>query len=313
MSSQVKNASSDATMKAISSTLLLFILPLLLHAVTPGAGSVIESDTPSEESLKPLRPVFAAYTFEIGSARLADTYLTPLHYNGWHSAIDYMRQQAAPFTPERWAMRLNAHLDLGHTENPARNATMWNALLTFDWALLHRWHSPISAAPSLTLAAGPAVTLQGGCLYLSRNGNNPVAARGSLTLGATGYAAYPLSIGRLPVTLIYQPSLPLTGVFFSPDYGELYYEIYLGNRSGLAHAAWPGNYRRFNHLLTADIHLGATNIRIGYRGDYFSSRVSGITSRSFTHTLVIGLSGEWLSYNPRRPRSASAPVISPIF
>ena len=302
MNSPVKNASSDAVMKTILSTLLLLLLPLMLRAAEPGT-----------DSIKGLRPVFAAYTAEIGSAHLADTYLTPLRYTGWHSAIDYMRQQAAPFAPHRWVMRLNAHLSLDHTENPARNATMWSALLTFDWALLHRWHSPISAVPSLTLAAGPAITLQGGCLYLARNGNNPAAARGSLTLGVTGYAAYPLRIGRLPVTLIYQPSIPLTGAFFSPDYGELYYEIYLGNHSGLAHAAWPGNYRRLNQLLTADIHLGNTNIRLGYRGDYFSSRVSGITTRTFTHALVVGLSGEWLSYNPRRPRSPQAPVISPIF
>ena len=82
-----------------------------------------------------------------------------------------------------------------------------------------------------------------------------MAARGSATISLTGYAAYPLQIGRLPVTLMYQPSLPLAGIFFSPDYGELYYEIYLGNHSGLVHGAWPGNYRRLDQLITAYLHL----------------------------------------------------------
>lgn len=291
---------------------LLLVILTSLASMSGVAGRSTEPDTLVTAG-RPLRPVFAAYTAEAGSAHIADTYLTPLRYSGWHLGLDYLRYQAAPFASEHWSMRLNTRLTLDHTDNPARNATIWGALLNIDWGLLHRWHSPLPVLPHLTLAAGASLAFEGGCLYNTRNGNNPVAARGTVTLNATGYAAYPLRLGRLPVTLIYQPSLPLTGVFFSPDYGELYYEIYLGNHSGLVHGAWPGNYRRFEQLVTADIHLGGTTVRLGYRGDYFSSRVSGITTRRFTHALVIGLSGEWLSYNPRRPHSVSSKIISPIF
>lgn len=332
-------------MKSILSAILL-LLPLLVQAVTretdsiaPGtrvyrtrviednprvyqtpvyqaqvieAETIIECDDCSAKAPKPLRPVFAAYTLGIGSAHLADTYLTPLRYSGSHYGLDYLRYQAAPFCPERLSMRLNVNLSVDHTTNPAGNATMWSALLTLDWGVIHRFKAPISAIPEFTLGAGASINLQAGCLYNARNGNNPASARGAATLCVTGYAAYPIRLGRLPVTLMYQPSLPLTGVFFSPDYGELYYEIYLGNHSGLVHAAWPGNYRRLDQLITADLHLGNTSVRIGYRGSYFSSRACDITSRHFTHSLVIGLSGEWLSYSPRRPHRPQATVIAPI-
>lgn len=52
-----------------------------------------------------VRPVFSAYTLEAGSAHIADTYLTPLKYNGQHFGIDYQRWQAMKFDPQRWVMQ----------------------------------------------------------------------------------------------------------------------------------------------------------------------------------------------------------------
>ena len=33
----------------------------------------------------------------------------------------------------------------------------------------------------------------------------------------------------------------------------------------------------------------------------------------YNHSFVIGISGEWLSFNPRKPNSRKARSISPIF
>ena len=89
--------------------------------------------------------------------------------------------------------------------------------------------------------------------------------------------------------------MPLTGMFFSPQYGELYYEIYLGNRSGLVRAAWPGNFLRLDNLLSADLHFGATTLRLGYRLDYSSSKASHIVTRRLSHCAVVGITCEWIS------------------
>lgn len=280
--------------------IIISMLAVAVSAVTAKA---------EEPADRPLRPVFAAYTLEAGSSHLADTYLTPLKYAGWHAALDYNRYQAMRFAPDDWVMRLHGNLSVDRAVSPAGNATMWHTTLNLGWGMMRKFR-PL---PSLTLAVGGSTDLRAGCLYNARNGNNPASAKGDWTISLTGYAAYSLHLGRLPVTLMYQPVLPVTGVFFAPDYGELYYEIYLGNHDGLVHGAWWGNYFRLDNLVTADLHLGATSLRVGYRGDFFSSKVSHTVTHIYTHAFVIGVSGEWLSYDPRRHRSGSrARVISPI-
>jgi len=115
------------------------------------------------------------------------------------------------------------------------------------------------------------------------------------------------------VTLRYHPTIPLTGVFFSPDYGELFYEIYLGNHSGLAHCAWWGNYFRMENFVTADLHLGATSLRVGFRNNILSTSINDITTRTITYSAVIGVTTEWISLNPSRKADNSARIISALY
>lgn len=258
---------------------------------------------------QPARPVTSAYTIGIGSSHLCDTYLTPLHYDGWHAALGYERFQAMAFEPERWIMRLDVSLNVDRAQNPARNATMWNLGLHAGWGMMRRWHLPAG----VTVAAGGSTSIEGGALYLSRNGNNPVSAKGAWTLNITGMATWATTIGRLPVTLRYQPELPVVGAFFSPQYGELYYEIYLGDRKGLAHCAWWGNRFVMDNLVTADLRLGATALRLGYSCRIMSSKVNHIVTRETTHSFVIGISGEWMSLSPRHAPSRDTRIISAFY
>lgn len=283
-------------------------ITLLITLLACTAVSATES---AENRHDILRPVASAYTIEIGSSHLCDTYLTPLEYKGLHTALSYERMQAMAFSPEKWIMQLRGSLSLNQSENPAGNATMWDLDFNVSWGMMRRWK--IEAGPGLQLSAGGVTGINLGALYLARNGNNPVSAKAAWTVGVTGAAVYNFKISRLPVTVRYQPTLPVTGVFFSPDYGELYYEIYLGNHAGLAHGAWWGNYFRLDNLLTADLRLGATNLRIGYNCDVLSTKVNNIVSRRINHTFVLGISGAWLSL-PRSGRlSQKAKIISAIY
>lgn len=278
--------------------LLLSILCVMLSAMA------FAQDEPTT-----LRPVTSSYTYEIGEATLANTYLTPLKYKGWDMALNYERMQAMKFNPEKWVMRLTAGIDLNRTDNPAKNATMWRLVADFSWGMTYRFKLP----HNLTLAGGGSTSLDLGCVYNARNGNNPVAVEAAWTVNLTGYASWNVKIGRLPVTLRYQPTIPLTGVFFSPDYGELFYEIYLGNHSGLAHCAWWGNYFRMENLVTADMHLGATSLRVGFRNNILSTSINDITTRTITYSAVIGVTTEWISLNPSRKADNNARIISALY
>lgn len=284
---------------------LLFLSVAILIAVCCRTQSA-----PADgDSIPPLRPVTSAYMLETGSSSVADSYLSPITYRGWSAAFAYERMQAMKFDPDNWVMQLNARIELDRGRNHADNATTWRIDGTFSWGMLRRWH-PLQA---LTIAAGGSTGIDAGCIYNPRNSNNPASAKLAWTVNATAYAAYNFRIGRLPVTLRYQPVLPLAGIFFAPEYDELYYEIYLGNHDGLVHFAWPGNRFAMTNLFTADLHFGATSLRLGYRGYTFSSKANDLVTNIHTHAFVIGLSGEWLSLSRRRSLSRDARIISALY
>ena len=263
----------------------------------------------ADDNLEVLRPVTSAYTLEVGGARLVDTYLSPVRYKGWHLGLGYERWQAMRHAPERLVMTLRGNLGFDRTQNVVGNSTMLGLNLELGWAMYYKFRP----AESLTIGVGGGPELNVGGLYNSRNGNNPVSAKGALTIDASAYAAWNFNLGRLPVTLVYTPSLPLVGAFFSPQYGELYYEMYLGDRSGLVHFAWPGNRFNLDNRLTADLHFGATSLRVGYRLGVFGSYVNNLTTRQLTQSFIVGVSGEWLSLNPRRPLSQKTKTISALW
>lgn len=266
-----------------------------------------------EDGTPVIRPVTSAFMLEGGCSHIVDTYLTPLKYSGWSTGFTYERLQAMKFNPEDWIQRLTIGVEADRSRNQVRNATTWGFELEASWSMIRRWRLD-NLLPNLTVGLGPILDIYGGALYNPRNGNNPVAAKAAATIGATGYAAWNLRIGRLSLTLRYQPTLPVTGAFFSPDYGELYYEIYLGNHSGLAHWGWWGNYFAMDNLLTADLHFGATMLRLGYSGSILSTKVNDITSRIVTHRFVLGVSGEWISLSPGKSRMAErARIISALY
>lgn len=283
----------------------LYLLLMLLIAASAGAYA---SDTIAAASsdARPLRPVTSAYTLEAGSDHVCDTYLTPLHYSGWRAALNYERLQAMRHDPRRTVMRLDCRVWAGRTLNPAGNASIVQAGVRPSWSMMWRTSLP----GGFTLAGGGNIGAEIGMLMLARNSNNPVSVRASATVGVTGMAVWRGRLGRLPLTLRYQPVMPLAGAFFSPDYDELYYEIWLGNHSGLAHVAWPGNFFRLDNLLTADLHFGATTLRLGYRCEIFSSKASGIVSRDISHAFVIGVATEWISLPAGARRGPDAAIIS---
>lgn len=286
-------------MRRISLLVALMLLAVLLSRAAETDSSRMEV----------IRPVMSAYTFEAGSSHLADTYLTPLIYGGYSLALQYERWQAMKFSPERWVMSLAVRGTWDYADSLARNNSMWYAGLDARWAMMHRWKLPWG----ITVGAGGATGIIAGCMYNGRNSNNPASAKVSWTIDAAAYASWKTRIGRLPVTLTYRPIMPLTGVFYGVEYGQLYYEYWLGNRKNTIHWGHWGNYFAMDNQLTADLHFGSTSLRVGYRGYVYSTKVNGITSRITSNTFIIGISGEWMSINPRKKLSVdNARIISAL-
>lgn len=287
-----------------------------LHIVIASLLSLIAfsgtaSESMSTDSMTVVRPVASFFTIEAGSSSMTDTYLSPLTFRGWDFAIAYQRMQAMRFSPQRWVSRFDVGLSMRRGTPPRIYRAMWGASLNIGWAMMHRWSTPVD---NLSVAFGGMVDGNFGVLYIDRGGNNPASAKGAVNIGITGAATYNFNLGRLPLTLRWQPSMPLIGAFFSPEYDELYYEIYLGNRSGLVKCANPVSRFALDNAVTLDLHVGAsTVIRLGYHSSIMSSHANHLTTNIFTNTFVFGVGGQWLSIGASRGISDDTRIISAIY
>ena len=260
---------------------------------------------------KPLRPVATIISAQYGHMSQLDTYLSSVRYGGHAIALNYEAQQATGFAPESWTRQLSVGVDYDYTNNPAGNHTMHSLMVDGRWGMMHRWNDVFT--PGLQFQLGGATQLRGGVLYNANNSNNVVSSRIHWNVGLLGQAIYNTHIKRLPITLRYQASLPVIGAFFAPDYDEAYYEIYLGNHSNLAHFGWWGNRFDLDHMLSADLHLGNTILRIGYRNRVSTSWINNISTRDMGHYLVIGLGGEFLNIGAKDRNKLNNKVISSVY
>ena len=224
------------------------------------------------------------FTVDMGYASIHDSYLTPITYGGTDLALGY--EAMRPMRADKWLWQLQVGADYNYVENNAHNNDLHKLMgdITFD--MQRQWRGAI--AHRVDLSAGPMTQLRAGILYNEVNSNNPVSVRAHWNVGVTGMAAFDTHMWRLPVTLRYQAQVPVLGVFFAPEYDESYYEIYLGNRRNLAHMGWWGNRLDMTHYLGADLHLGKTTLRVGYRARLEHWNVNHLKVHDVTHSLVLG-------------------------
>ena len=237
------------------------------------------------------------FTLDAGFGSQRDTYVSPIAYDGPHFRVAYAnmcRNHAS-----RWYRIMEGGVDYELTHNPAGNHTMHALLADFKWAGMRSW----SNVPwqKFAVMVGPMAQFRGGVLYNTNNSNNVVSARINVAAGVNAMASYSTTLWKRAITLNYEMSLPVVGAFFSPEYDEAYYEIYVGNRKNLAHFGWWGNRFDITNYLYADYAIGAnTVLRIGYRNRVETSNVCHITTRAFSHSLVIGIGCNLMSTKKRK-------------
>lgn len=254
-----------------------FIFVLLAGIGTGTSLSQTSADAP--------RPVTGLYSLEIGHTSVQATYLSPLTYRGSQLALSGSWSKAMPFNPEQAIMTFEGYASFASLLNPAKTARMVGAIGEFSWDLAWRKHLP----NNFQITAGGGIDISGGAYYLLRNSNNPVQAMANVSLMATVSGSWHFKIGKLPVLIADRVKLPSLGCFFCPDYGETYYEIYLGNHKNLAHAGWWGNNFRLDNLLSVTLDFGRTAMTLGYRFNVTTQWANNLNTKIFSNHFVIGV------------------------
>lgn len=246
----------------------------------------------SEQKLATKKAVNQGTLFGVGSMILTDTYLSPLEYNGLSLSLFYERLNATSLFNNKMLLQQQVLLQGASTDNPISNAKTYYGNIDYH---LHGFY-PILNANSFRLLGGAGTELSIGGVYNIRNSNNPAQLKTSINLNASLMAFYKWK----QLTLRWQITTPLMGAFFSPGYGQSYYEIFvLGNDSGTIHFATPSNQRGLRNYITADYPIGKVTLRAGYLRNYYRTKANNLITSISSHQFVIGLAFESLSFGRR--------------
>lgn len=253
-----------------------------------------------------VRPATSMFQFSLGRSSQVDTYISPVNYSGMNIGIGYEHLQATAFSPHRWIRQLEIGTMFHNLKNPVRNRNNYTLSLYAKWALMRRWDGVFT--PRLSLMVGPETGVFAQMAYKPSNSNNVVAAKFHFDVGIQGMATFRTSLLGRQITLRAQTSVPVAGLYYSPEFDESYYEMYVGNRSGLVHFASWANVFAIRNAFTADIRLGGTILRLGYVHSHRNSLVEKITFRQTSHSFVLGIGGEFLSLRHPATAATFAPV-----
>ena len=272
-------------------------LALCTSAAAQNAGTACAGTTDTQRATWKTN----ALMLGVGHTSTLDTYLSPEHYRG--ADVRLMSHTRREKEKSAWISQLTHEAHAAYTDNRSGNGGEITADYTFRYTLLHRWNTSIGSRP-LRLMAGAAAAADAGFTYNTRGTNNPANARLAVRIEPT--IAVDLPVGRRssthgtpvcpaetpmwPVVMHYEASAPLAGLMFSPNYGQSYYEIF--TRGNYDHNCVPttiASTPSLRHMLTADIRIGRTTMRIGYLGTYEQTSVNRLKTHAYTHSLLIGL------------------------
>ena len=212
-----------------------------------------------------------------------DTYLSNYNYKGLGLNYSHEAFRDACTGNYHWKYQKLLNITAGYAIQGSN--LQYAALISYNWSGYH----PFKVTQGLTLLAGAQIQLEGGALYNPAGGNNPAAAKLRTALAASGMAIYHFPVLRSEWVARYQIDIPLMGAMFAPEFGQSYYEIFgLGHAKNIVAFTHPGNNPSWRHMLSLDIPLSATTLRISYIADLYQSRINDINCHIYRNTFSIG-------------------------
>lgn len=241
----------------------------------------------------PVNTVNHATLFGVGKAYLSDSYLSPLTYSGISMTLLHDRLKRTPHFTGKLLLQQQFQIQVGITENPTASASEYYGDISYYLTGFY----PMLQTPRFKLLGGGGWDASLGGIYNVRNSNNPGSLKVSTNLNLSAMALYSFPWA----TFRWQLSTPFVGMFFSPEYGHSYYEIFtLGNNKGTVHLGSFHNQLALRNYFTMDIPLRKITLRAGYLGDYYRTAVNDLTTSIVIHQFMVGMAFESLNFGGRK-------------
>lgn len=233
-----------------------------------------------------------------GTSHIKDTYLSPFNYSGWGMRI--LNERMKIIGNGKFSRQQIINVDISFTNNPAENINDFGAFVDYSMA----YHYRINASKNVRVLTGLSAHILGGFIYNTRNGNNPLSAKIDIDLGASLVGIWNFRIKDNPLTLRYQAEVPFAGIFFAPEYGASYYEMFnVGNLSDVIKFNSFQNKFAIKNYVTLDIPVSSFTVRVGYLNSLYYSDIRSIKSHIISNSFMIGWVKEFIPIKGKRVKT----------
>lgn len=241
-----------------------------------------QEDMSEQVRLKPLNRGVLVGT---GKIYLTDTYLSPLKYDGLTLSLMTDQLRATSYFNNKLLLQQQFQLQVGSIKNPSASASEYYGNLSYA---LNGFY-PLFQTTRLRFFAGSGWDAQLGGIYNVRNSNNPGSMKVSTNFNLGSMTIY----NWRKFTFRWQLSSPFLGIFFSPEYGHSYYEIFtLGNNKGTVHLGSFHNQLALKNYFTIDYPVKNITLRVAYLGNYYRTNVNQLITKIISHQFMIGFAVE---------------------
>ena len=265
---------------------LIFIIVLLYFVLSPCFSQ--------EEKTEKL--YYKSNMFGVGAINIYDTYLSPLNYSGTSLSFMQENMKVTGLLKENIVSQQILNIDVASGKTKTGNSTEYTGFLEYDYGLFYRF----VPQTNLKIFVGSQANGLLGFIYNVRNSNNPATAKAHLNLTLSGAAAYDFRIKSQAFRLRYQISTPFAGIMFSPNYGQSYYEISLGDDEQLIHFSSYHNQLSLRNSFSLEIPLNFMTLRVMYINSIYETYISNIDTRIHNNSFMIGCSKEFFTISGKK-------------
>lgn len=221
-----------------------------------------------------------------GYTAMFDSYLSENRYSGFNITCTYdnlyHRENAKLFDYFEDEFLIN----VSRLTDQAKYSYSYE--LSFDAIL--KWDYKFFENSKFTFYTGPGLATRLGVAYNPYNSNNPAQVKFFTMFAPHIAGVWRFKVADYPMALSVKSTIPLAGITFAPDYGQLYYEMY--EYDGYANSirfAWPLLMPTIYNRISLDFPICNVLMRFSYNHNYSFYHYSDNISALNNHSLTIGV------------------------
>jgi hypothetical protein len=185
------------------------------------------------------------------------------------------------------------------SKNGPETSSYYTGIIEYDYGMFYRF-KPVN---KWQVFAGAQADGLLGFVYNTRNGNNPATGKFHLNLSLSAIASYKVQIKSQALLFKYQLAVPVAGAMYSPQFGQSYYEIGMGDDKDLVHFASLHNYLALRNTLSVEIPLNWITFRLAYVDSFYETRINDLDTQIRTNTFCIGFSKNFFVVSGKKNRN----------